>query len=410
MPRPALALVCAALAVACAPPLRARSGNAVGVAGAAFDAVPALDAPWSPPVRVAAGAGDWARMATALAGEARVRVQVHAGVALAPRELGAVVARLAPGVEVVTAGGEGLARLVLEPAPISMEAWAARPARTRGSCAPLEEALAMGQEETLAHLEPALARVTQAADGALRARLRRRGNSLAQTIEGRCPATARAVRQCMGSKPCPFTPRPVLRGAVWIAAPEPADADPSCGPEGLPGLWRAVEEAAEVAVRGSLAPQWADAADRQAARVALAEALADACTPSRRRFDPAVLAEVRAEVRLAGEDLRRVEPARPSRWETVSERVHVPGGGPMRGLLVLDTRGGPGPAARVRERVRVVRARLAAGARCEPQRASLPLRLVLRAPEGALRAQVLAYPEELVCEDLGPGVPEPAAR
>ena len=207
--------------------------------------------------------------------------------------------------------------------------------------------------------------------------------------------------------PCPTTPRLFLRGAARIGSVEPSDYIPSECPNALgrdyvESLRAPARAAAEVA-GDHLDVRWLVLAERLATLAELYDSIAQLCTPARRRFAPAEVAQLRA--RVAGLSLlyqREETPAHDARFLDNDASFHVPTVGKVRQLARFD--GGTGSASReliaaARELSKFDRSH----ARCAARPGDPPL-MVMLLDAAAAQPEFLGffYAEELWCDELGP--------
>lgn len=436
--------------------------------------IPPLDAPWAPP---SSSAGDLAPLGEMLKGTRRIAVQlgprldgpiwrarvpamlaalgIEAEVAMLPA---ATIAEtiagtfplqradgrsgapprwsttgLAPSPKMrtprsVEAGGDRLV-LVLDDAPIDADAWRALPAAARGSCEAPLQALALGQEQSLAQLEPWLDHADAVLWQVYRAELAALLPAITDGLRGHAspkpPDDARdpkALREhecghalwqwaqhyqrCAdANQPCAVAPRMFLVGGAKIGAPEPSVYVPD-GCAEIVGLdvvsrVRALgREAAEVAAQ-HLDEEWVVLADRLGAITEVHAALEDACEPRRRRFAESDLAEARGRLAKIGEALASAEPPRAGAWQFEPESFHVPGIGPVQSFASYDA--GPGsPATTAVAESRALRQFVLSRAVCRGA-TSLPLAIALVDPGAdAVRFFGYVYEEELACAELPP--------
>ncbi len=322
--------------------------------------------------------------------------------------------------------------LVIDDAPIDPAVWRALPAAHRDSCdAPLQ-ALALGQEQSLAELEPFLdhadAVLWQVYRAELRALLPGITDGLAVYAPPHPPKDTRDAktmrehecghalfmwtqhyRRCASAKePCPWAPRMFLVGGARIAAPEPSVFVPDqcsnvLGFDAVERVRALGREAAEVAAE-HFDEQWVVLADRLGAVTEVHAALEDTCEPRRRRFAPEDVADARARLVRIGEALASGEPPRAGAWRFDDDRFHVPGVGPVRRFARYDA--GPGsPAVTAVGEARGLRQFVLSRAVCRGGTA-LPLALALVQP-GKDEAPAFfgyVYEEELACAELPPRV------
>lgn len=328
----------------------------------------------------------------------------------------------------------GAVVLVIDDAPLDPEAWRALPSAHAGSCdAPLQS-LALGQEQSLAVLEPWLDHADAVLWQIYRAQLNTLLPAITDGLAGyAAPQPAKDVsdadelrehacghalyewtenyRRCTGARaPCPWAPRMFLVGGARIAAPEPSVHVPEGCAEivGLDAVERVRalgREAAEVAA-GHLDDDWVVLADRLGAVTEVHAALEDACEPRRRRFAAEDLAESRARLVRIGEALASGEPSRSGKWRFDADRFHVPGVGPVRRFARYDP--GPGSSATTAvTEARALRQFVLSRAVCRGA-TGLPLAVALVSPHGdAKRGEDVVffgyvYEEELACAELPP--------
>ncbi|MBL9103279.1 MAG: hypothetical protein JNL82_20200 [Myxococcales bacterium] len=453
----------AALAGACGPKIgasrRAPEGRAGELPGGPPPPTRGLDMPslaveWTPPMLAA---GDVSGLAAALARHPQVTV------ALGPRLAGetwelraaALVAALSPGTRVVErthaelaalAGPEAELRaprrttpaasgrpryaaalqvkvggptLALDDVAVDLPRWQALASSSVGSCDAAMRALADGQELGLARLAPFL----DHADGLLarlyreelRAFLPALANGLAAPRSGPAEACRRAYAADVASLgrcaadadgECAGTPRVVLAGGVKIAAAAPGFAAASgCAAQvgrDVPAELRRLAQAAAESASARLDRGWLTLADRLGTLTEVHAALDDVCTPRRRRFAAADLAEARARLvaigaALASEDLG----AQGGRWSAGGEAITVPGMGAMQTLLRFD--GGPGAVnAGIVADARALREFVLARALCKAGHAANPLAALVADPQGGPAFLGYFYEEELFCGPLPP--------
>ena len=432
--------------------------------------MPSLDVPWTPPSLVA---GDVEPLAAALAGHesialrlgprfggpeamARIEALVHAlrpGVAIASQELeaepfaGAALpltrepddggarpryrfeGRMAVGDPHERPPSTASAVLVIADAELDAGKWRALPARAVGSCRAPMVALAAGQEQSLAELEPFL----DHADGtlwqvyrpALRAILPQLFAELEPYREPRPRAELDAREQDQyqcghaywqhveayarcGEElaTCAPAPRVFLMGGARIGTAEPnvwipEDCAALVGRDYVQELRTIAAEAAEVA-QEHLAPSWSALADRVGAITEVYDALEDVCTPRRRRFAEADLRAARGRLAAIGQALASAEGAHPAGgWALAEEPFHVPGSGP--GWQVARYDAGPGSASQIAvEQARALRELVLGRALCRSGQPALPLAVALVQGGGEVEFFGYFFEEELSCGELPP--------
>lgn len=432
--------------------------------------MPSLDVPWTPPMLVA---GDVEQLAAALAGHPSIALELGdrfgGPEALARAE--ALVRALHPGVEIVAEDVEAepfdgvtlplerepddgrtrpryrfegrlpvpptraSAVLVIDDARLDPGQWRALPASAVGSChAPLA-ALALGQEQSLAELEPFLDHADgtlwqvyrpalQAILPQLRAELepyrveRSRGelDGDREHAQQQCGHAywqyVEAFARCGDElSSCAPAPRVYLMGGARIGTAEPGVWIPegcaaAVGRDYVQELRSVAAEAAEVA-QEHLAPSWSALADRVGAITEVYDALEDVCTPRRRRFAAADLQAARGRLAAIGEALASDEAPRASgRWAVAEEPFHVPGYGPVQQLARYYA--GPGSASEtVVGEARALRELVLGRALCRSGQPALPLAVALVRPTGEVEVMGYYFEEELVCGDLPPPWGEP---
>lgn len=426
--------------------------------------MPSLDVPWTPPMLVA---GDVEQLAAALAGHASIALQLgdRFGGPEALARIEALVRTLRPGMEIVTedveaapfAGAtlplvreadDGRSRpryrfegrlpvpptrasavLVVDDAELDPGQWRGLTATAVGSCHAPMAALAVGQEQSLAELEPFLdhadATLWQVYRPALQAIVPRLRAELepyrVAEPRGELDAREQEQHQCGHAyweyleafarcgdelQSCAPAPRVFLMGGARIGTAEPSVWIPegcaaAMGRDYVQELRTVAAEAAEVA-QEHLAPSWSVMADRVGAITEVYEALEDVCTPRRRRFAEADLRAARARLTAIGEALASDEGAQPTgRWAVAAEPFHVPGYGPVQ--QVARYHAGPGSASEtVVGQARALRELLLGRALCRSGQPALPLAVALVRPSGEVEVMGYYFEEELACGDLPP--------
>lgn len=445
--------------------------------------MPSLDVPWTPPMLTA---GDLEQLRDALAGHDAIAL--HLGERFAAPEPAAqvqhLVEALRPGAstEVLDrddAPFEGVALplerepddgparpryrapealrpveteasavLVLDDAALPSGPWRALSARAVGSCHAPMAALAAGQEQALAELEPFLdhadAVLWQVYRPALQAALPRLLAELEPyrpsdgpsdgPSNGASGGTApddehgwqqhqcgraywqylQAFARCGDeAAPCPAAPRVFLVGGARIGTAEPSVYVPegcaaTLGRDYVVELRSIAAEAAQVA-REHLAPSWTALADRLGAVTEVYDALDDVCTPRRRRFASDDLAAARQRLAAIGRALASDELAHPDGgWVLADDVFHVPGYGPVRQVATYDA--GPGSASEaVVSQARALRELLLRRALCRGSQAPPLAAAVVDPRSGRVHAFGYFFEEELSCGELPPLWAEPRA-
>ncbi|MCA9656648.1 MAG: hypothetical protein H6712_05395 [Myxococcales bacterium] len=325
---------------------------------------------------------------------------------------------------------DGSAVLVIDDAAIDPARWRALPARTVGSCDAPMAALATGQEQSLAELEPFLdhadAVLWQVYRAALTATLPRLSSELEPyaALRSRTELDDEAAweqYQCghayweylqgfahCGAEAdgCPMAPRVFLMGGARIGTAEPSVYVPEgcaakVGRDYVVELRNVAAESAEVATE-HLAPDWVALSDRLGALTEVYEALEDVCAPRRRRFTDEDLLALRQRLAAIGETLAADEHARPEgRWERVELPFHVPGLGPVQ--QVAEYAAGPGSASeRAVAQARALRELGLRRALCRTGEPTLPLAVAVTDGRGEVGFFGYFFEEELICGDLWP--------
>lgn len=322
-------------------------------------------------------------------------------------------------------GSVGETTVVIGEAPVDLTAWRALPAASAGSCEPVFEALALGQEQSLAYVEPFL----DHADTVLRLRFRA---GLAQVLpelraqvepyaspEPRADATpdeaeahacghalyarVEEAARCSADRVCPTAPRMVLRGGAAVAMPAPPWSPGDCGarvPLRVEETLQSIATEASVATVSQLEPRWVTLVDRVGAIGAVYEALDDVCSPRRRRFAAEDLADARAR-------LERVERALGSdvldesgRWDVGVGSLFVPGAGPMITLATFRA-AEAGASQTAIAGAKGVRRFLLSRSLCRSGYGELPLAVAVFEPGASTPSFAgYLYEETLVCADL----------
>ncbi len=324
---------------------------------------------------------------------------------------------------------EADSHFVIDRAEIADETWRALPAVAVGSCdAPLQ-ALALGQERSLAALEASLDHADRVLAQMFRAelvallpplvdelapwaapaappgerdanRLRERacGTALAQWVD--------VYRRCIGARECAVAPRIFLVGGVRIAAREPdvfvpAGCSEVLGIDPVARVRALAKDGTEAAI-AELDPAWVELADRLGTVTDVADAMTDICVPRRRRFAPSDLAAAQAKLTAIGDDLGSPEPSRAPHWVFDPDVFRVPGVGLAREIARYDA--GPGsPSARIRAGARGLRQFVLSRAVCRASAVDTPVSITVW-PAGLAAPSFfgLFHEEELMCAELDP--------
>lgn len=337
----------------------------------------------------------------------------------------------------LSASPEASATLLVDDAELDAGAWRALPARVVGSCYAPMAALAVGQEQSLAELEPFLdhadAVLWQVYRAALRATVPRLSDELHpyealrtraefddngsweqyQCGHGYWEYLQNFARCGAEAQSCPSAPRMFLIGGARIGTAEPSFYIPEhcaakVGRDYVAELRTVAAEAAEVA-QEHLAPSWSALADRLGAVTEVYDALADVCVPRRRRFDPADLAAVRQRLASIGHALASDERPLPvGRWTVAEQPFHVAGFGPVQQVAFYDA-GTGSPARTAIAEARALRELVLKRALCRSAQPALPLAVALVDGSGQVESFGYFFEEELFCGELPPLLPEPPA-
>ncbi|HEY0135737.1 MAG TPA: hypothetical protein VGB85_16750 [Nannocystis sp.] len=427
---PAAGLPFPRLDLAWTPPM-ATAGDASALA-AALARFPEVELQLGPRLAGAAWQQRGAALVAALSPDTRVAAVARgslAGVLAADPALARPVRTLgpngrpryaAPGLQPTWPEGQAMPRLVVDDATVEASAWQALPAVSVGSCEPAMQALAEGQELALVQLTPFLDRVDARLAASHRARLQARlpamQAALAAVRTSAEPACAEALRMhlrahedCLAAATCAAAPRIVLAGGATIVAPEvepPIPAHCAAQERDVPAQLRRISRDAVAAAIPTLDPGWSTLADRLGALSEVHAALEDICTPRRRRFAAADIAEARRRLASIGVALASDE-RRGGRWQLADEAATVAGLGAVR----VQARFAAGPAsvnAGIVAEARALRDFVIARSMCRSGHAAAPLAVLLRAP-GAREPAFFGYflEEELFCGALPPLGVEP---
>ena len=444
------------------PPGSAASGAAGPIGGLAF---PGLDLEWAPPV---ATAGDVRALSAALARFPELTLQLGPRLAGAAWEqrVAALVTTLSPTTRVVTRSQGELAALLesgaelqrprrslgpggrprydavglrstwptgqvttllgIDDAAVHPGTWQALPAVSVGSCEPVMQALAQGQELALVQLTPFLDRADAALAESHRAQLRRHLAAIEAGLDAAAGSTSDAARQqcvqgyraelaayagCITATSCQGSPRLVLDGGARVIAPEvvgPAVVGPvsgSCatrlGRDPSAEL-RNLAQAAARSVTATLDPAWVMLADRLGTLSEVHAALEDVCTPRRRRFAESDLAEARRRMARIGAALASDDHGGGGRWQIGEAPVEASEGG----ASLARFEAGPGSInAEIVAEARALRDFVIGRSMCRSGHADAPLAVLLAAPgPGAGELAFFGYfhEEELFCGALSP--------
>ncbi len=439
--------------------------------------MPSLDVAWTPPMVTA---GDVNALAQALEGhdhalvrlgprlseEARAELLVRAlrpevEIDAATGDLQEVVERLplrraegpagepptysTEGVELDATTVRGLAArlpdagvlLAVDDADVDPRAWQALPAHAVGSCEEPLRALAEGQEQALAQLEPFLDHADAVLSQMFRAELDSR---LPAVLEGLAPYRAEraraegepakawrryecghamaqladAYRGCAEGKGCAYAPRVLLSAGARVGAVEPDVFIPEgCGDDAPIDAAERMREAGREATRiaaDHLDPAWLALADRLGTVSEVHATLEDICAPRRRRFADEDLEQARQRLAEIGEALASDNLDGPgAAWVLEDETFRVPGVGAVRQVARYDA--GPGsPSRQVVDKSRALRQFVQSRARCRGTPRHTPLvAVVVDVAKAGAEVPFIGYfyEEELFCSELPPLRDEP---
>ena len=321
--------------------------------------------------------------------------------------------------------------LVIDDAEVEPGAWRALPARAVGSCRAPMNALAAGQEQSLAELEPFLDHADAVLWQVYRPALSAIVPRLAEELEPYEGLRTRAEFDDNGSweqyqcghayweylqnfarcgedsSSCPSAPRIFLIGGARIGTAEPSFYIPDgcaakVGRDYVVQLRDVASEAAQVA-QEHLASSWVALADRLGAVTEVYEALEDVCTPRRRRFAPEDLEVARQRLTEIGEALASDEMAHPrGQWTMAVTQFHVPGYGPVQQVAEYDA-GVGSPSESAVAQARGLRELLLQRALCRSAQPALPLATALvDGDTGQVEFFGFFFEEELFCGELSP--------
>ena len=326
---------------------------------------------------------------------------------------------------------EASAVLVLDDATVDPASWRALPAHAVGSCYEPMAALASGQEQSLAELEPFLDHADAVLWQVYRPALRHTVERMSAELEPYAAPRTRAdfsdnaaweQHECghaywnflqsysaCGSEvaSCPSAPRVFLIGGARIGTAEPSVYVPDgcaeiVGRDYVGELRTVAGESAEVA-QEHLAASWVDLADRLGAVTEVYEALEDVCTPRRRRFAQSDIEAMRDRLTAIGDTLASGQLAHPAgHWEFTEAPFHVPGFGPVQQVAYFDA--GPGsPSETAVAEARALRQFVLQRALCRSGRPTLPLATaVVDGDDGKVEFFGYFFEEELFCGELPP--------
>lgn len=339
--------------------------------------------------------------------------------------------------------GDAEAVLVVDDAPIDLDAWRRLPARSLGGCSEALDALALGQEQSLARLEPFLDHADAVLWRLYRSELEALLPGLEQDLQARvdgagptepthasdsraepgaweqhrCAVAYRdlveAHRACVTGTGCTMAPRIFLIGGARIGTAEspgsiPADCAELVGRD-VPAELRAAAHDAAQSAQARFDPAWVALADRLGTITEVHAALEDICTPRRRRFTVADLESARGRLARIGEVLASEELHRPgATWRFAPirgssvERFHAAGVGSVTQIARYD--GGAGsPSRRVLAEARALRQFVLDRAMCRSRDDARPLvAMVIRSNASTPAFVGYFFDEELTCADLGP--------
>ncbi|MEM9458796.1 MAG: hypothetical protein AAGF11_31755 [Myxococcota bacterium] len=329
------------------------------------------------------------------------------------------------------ASSEASATLVMDDAELDPGRWRALPARVVGSCQEPLAALAAGQEQSLAELEPFLDHADAVLWQVYRSTLQATVPRLSAELESYQAVRTRAefddngsweqyqcghayweylqnFVQCGAEAPrCLSAPRIFLIGGARIGTAEPSVYIPSgcaakVGHDYVSELRTIATEAAEVA-QEHLSPSWSALADRLGVVTEVYDTLSDVCVPRRRRFAPEDLVAARERLASIGRALASDAPALPTgQWTVVEQPFHVPGFGPVQQVAFYEAGEGSPSRAAVAE-ARALRELVLTRALCRSAHPALPLAVALvEGASGRVESFGYFFEEELFCGELPP--------
>jgi len=331
--------------------------------------------------------------------------------------------KVAPG----WSGPRDEATLVIGDAALDRREWSALEAFAVGSCAPVLEGLAAGQEDSLVLLEPFLDRLDAILWRSFRAGLGRSvpvfsaelepyrelrpQSSFSDARELETYLCGRgywsyvdSYRGCEGSQEsCPGAPRIFLVGGARIGLPEPdvglSERCPELVGRDYAAEIRALAVNASLDAARNVSLEWSVLAHRLGLFSEVHAALEDICVPRRRRFSDAVIDETRRRAEALGGLLGSSDhEARGARWVLESGSFDVVGIGRVTQLARFAE---VGLNREIRAQARGLREWVFAAARCRHPSGELPL-AVLAVLAGKVSFLGYFYEEELVCADLPP--------
>lgn len=346
---------------------------------------------------------------------------------VAPRYATTDISTASLGLKDEASGG---ALVLLGDAALATDTWSALPAHTVGRCGPAFEALASGQEQSLAYLEGFLDYADEvlwlhfqseleavlpdlsAGVAAYASESAPAGASAAQTELHACGHAdwlrVQAYRGCVGADmACAQSPRVFLIGGARIGSAEPDGfVGPSCAEKTGRDIPESLREVVRVAAHRSfehLDPQWVALSDRLGAITEVHDALEDICTPRRRRFAPEDLERARTRLTAIGRALGDTQPvSENASWRLADSSFFVPGLGPVAEVARFDA-GASSTAYTIRAESRGLRQFVLSRALCRSGYRPTPLfAAVVDRASGQASFASYFYEEELFCADLPP--------
>lgn len=321
--------------------------------------------------------------------------------------------------------------LAIDDAEIDLQAWRSLQAHAVGTCDAPMVALARGQEQALATLEPFLDHADAILWQVYAAELR---TFVPQLVSELAPYEKLKTRtqfedgaswdqyQCghayweymqnyarCGETPgtCAAAPRIFLVGEARIGSAEPSsfipdDCAPLVGRDYVQEARRLSREAAQVATE-SFDPAWMALAARAGAITDVYDVLEDACVPRRRRIAEPDMAEARRRLGRIGERFNEAEVVQSAgRWVLEDNQFHVPGIGGVRQVARFAVEPGA-VAGEIRTAASELSAFLAARTVCRYGPEHPPVAAVV-VDVGSSEVEFVGYffEEELLCPGLPP--------
>jgi len=318
--------------------------------------------------------------------------------------------------------------LVIGDAQLDRREWSALESFAVGSCEPVLQALAEGQEESLALLEPFLDRFDAILWRSFRAGLAKALPEFTAELAPYAEVQSRAnfadrreldtylcgqasssyvesFRRCEESPAsCRGAPRIFLVGGAKIGFPEPdielSDACPQLLGRDYVGEIRELALTASRDAARAANPEWSVLAERLGLIAEVHAALEDICLPRRRRFSDEALAEGRRRVQALGAVLGSADhQVRAANWSLEEGSLEIVGMGPVRLLARFEN---TGLNEEILAQARGLREWAVGASRCRHPSGELPLAVATVEATGDVSFLGYFYEEELLCGDLPP--------